>query len=99
MAQKNKRVSDAAFEYVKARFVTKGVVDLAGIAGCCTLLVMQLNSAQYEIPKAQARLKRQPEQRKRERFTAQETHQLLSTYRQMQMQLSPTKATCALSAR
>ena len=43
-------------------------MDLTGIARHCTLLVMQLKSAQYEIPKAQARLQRQPEQHKRELF-------------------------------
>jgi len=58
---KNKRVSDVTFDRVKARFGTKGVVDLAGIAGYYTLLAMQLNSAQYKLPKGQVGLKRLPE--------------------------------------
>ena len=58
---KNKQVSDVTFERVKARFGTKGVVDLTGIAGYYTLLAMQLNSAQYKIPNGQIGLKRLPE--------------------------------------
>ena len=58
---RNKRVSDITFERVKARFGTKGVVDLTGIAGYYTFLAMQLNSAQYKIPKGQVGLKRLPE--------------------------------------
>ena len=58
---KNKRVSDITFERVKTRFGTKGVVDLTGIAGYYTFLAMQLNSAQYKIPKDQIGLKRLPE--------------------------------------
>ncbi len=58
---KNKRVSDITFDRVKARFGTKGVVDLTGIAGYYTLLAMQLNSAQYKLPKGQVGLKRLPE--------------------------------------
>ena len=58
---RNKRVSDVTFDRVKARFGTKGVVDLTGIAGYYTFLAMQLNSAQYKIPKGQVGLKRLPE--------------------------------------
>lgn len=58
---KNKQVSDATFERVKARFGTKGVVDLTGIAGYYTLLAMQLNAARYQLPKGQVGLKRLPE--------------------------------------
>lgn len=58
---KNKRVSDVTFERVKARFGTKGVVDLTGIAGYYSFLAMQLNSAQYKIPKGEIGLKRLPE--------------------------------------
>ncbi|MDQ6628125.1 MAG: carboxymuconolactone decarboxylase family protein [Pseudomonadota bacterium] len=58
---RNKRVADATFNKVKARFGTKGVVDLNGIAGYYTFLAMQLNAAQYKIPKDQAGLKRLPE--------------------------------------
>ena len=58
---KNKQVSDVTFERVKARFGTKGVVDLTGIAGYYTFLAMQLNSAQYKLPSGQVGLKRLPE--------------------------------------
>jgi 4-carboxymuconolactone decarboxylase len=58
---KNKRVSDASFNRVKARFGDKGVVDLTGVAGYYTLLAMQLNAAQYKIPDSGAGLKRLPE--------------------------------------
>ena len=58
---KNKRVSDASFNRVKARFGGKGVVDLNGIAGYYTFLAMQLNVAQYKIGKDQVGLKRLPE--------------------------------------
>jgi len=58
---KNKRVADATFDRVKARFGTKGIVDLNGIAGYYTFLAMQLNSAQYKLPKEQMGLKRLPE--------------------------------------
>ena len=58
---KNKRVSDATFNRVSARFGDKGVVDLTGVAGYYTLLAMQLNAAQYKIPDGAAGLKRLPE--------------------------------------
>jgi 4-carboxymuconolactone decarboxylase len=45
---KKKRVSDATFERAKTRFGTKGVVDMAGIAGYYTFLAMQLNMANYQ---------------------------------------------------
>jgi 4-carboxymuconolactone decarboxylase len=45
---KKKQVSDATFEHAKARFGTKGVVDMAGIAGYYTFLAMQLNVANYQ---------------------------------------------------
>jgi 4-carboxymuconolactone decarboxylase len=45
---KKKQVSDATFERAKARFGTKGVVDMAGIAGYYTFLAMQLNMANYQ---------------------------------------------------
>jgi 4-carboxymuconolactone decarboxylase len=45
---KKKQVSDATFERAKARFGTKGVVDMAGIAGYYTFLAMQLNVANYQ---------------------------------------------------
>jgi len=58
---KNKRVSDATFNRVKARFGDKGVVDLTGVAGYYTFLAMQLNAAQYKIPADGVGLKRLPE--------------------------------------
>jgi len=45
---KKKQISDATFERAKARFGTKGVVDMAGIAGYYTFLAMQLNMANYQ---------------------------------------------------
>jgi 4-carboxymuconolactone decarboxylase len=36
-------------------------VDLTGIAGYYTLLAMQLNSAQYKLPKGQVGLRRLPQ--------------------------------------
>ncbi len=56
-----KRVSESTFNRVKARFGTKGVVDLTGISGYYTFLAMQLNAAQYKLPKGQVGLKRLPE--------------------------------------
>ena len=61
---KDKRVSDATFECVKAWFGAKGVVDLAGMTGMfgyCTFLAMPLNSAQHKIFKDQMGLKRLPQ--------------------------------------
>lgn len=57
---KNKQISDATFERAKSRFGTKGVVDLTGIVGYYTFLAMQLNAAQYQIPKDGTRLPRMP---------------------------------------
>lgn len=57
---KNKQVSDATFERAKSRFGTKGVVDMTGIAGYYTFLAMQLNTAQYQIPKDGTKLRRMP---------------------------------------
>jgi 4-carboxymuconolactone decarboxylase len=45
---KKKQVSDTTFERAKARFGTRGVVDMAGIAGYYTFLAMQLNMANYQ---------------------------------------------------
>ena len=57
---RNKQVSDATFERAKARFGTKGAVDLTGIVGYYTFLAMQLNAAQYPVPKEGIRLPRMP---------------------------------------
>jgi 4-carboxymuconolactone decarboxylase len=57
---RNKRVSDHTFARAERRFGRQGVVDLAGISGYYTLLAMELNAAQYEIPKDGKRLARFP---------------------------------------
>lgn len=56
----NKRVSDSTFGRVEKRFGKKGVVDLTGINAYYTLLAMQLNVAEYEIPKDGRKLPRFP---------------------------------------
>jgi 4-carboxymuconolactone decarboxylase len=56
-----KRVSDATFARVEARFGKKGVVDLVGINGYYTFLAMQMNTAQYALPKDGVKLPRLPE--------------------------------------
>ena len=58
---KNRRVSDATYQRVQARFGDKGVVDLTGIAGYYTFLAMQLNVARYKNPKDPGKLPRLPE--------------------------------------
>jgi len=57
----NKRVSDKTFERADRRFGKKGVVDLTGINAYYTLLAMQMNVAQYQVPKDASRLTRFPE--------------------------------------
>ena len=57
---RNKRVSDATFARAEKRFGKQGVVDLTGISGYYTLLAMQLNTAQYALPKDGVPLKRFP---------------------------------------
>ena len=59
---KNKRVSDVTFARAEKRFGKKGVVDLTGINAYYTLLAMQMNVAQYQIPKDGKKLPRFPEQ-------------------------------------
>lgn len=58
---RNKRVSDATFARAEKRFGKKGVVDLTGINAYYTLLAMQMNVAQYQVPKDAKRLSRFPE--------------------------------------
>ena len=58
---RNKRVSDRTFERAEKRFGKKGVVDLAGINSYYALLAMQLNVAQYQMPKDGKKLVRLPE--------------------------------------
>jgi 4-carboxymuconolactone decarboxylase len=58
---RNKRVSDRTFERAEKRFGKKGVVDLTGINAYYALLAMQLNVAQYPLPKDGKKLVRLPE--------------------------------------
>jgi len=57
---RNKRVSDDTFARAQKRFGSQGVVDVTGISGYYALLAMQLNVAQYEIPKDGKKLARFP---------------------------------------
>lgn len=57
---RTKQVSNRTFERAKARFGAKGIVDLTGITGYYTLLAMQLNAAQYAMPKDGKKLPRLP---------------------------------------
>ena len=57
---RHKRVSDRTFERAQKRFGAQGVVDLAGICGYYTLLAMELNAVQYEIPPDGHKLPRFP---------------------------------------
>jgi 4-carboxymuconolactone decarboxylase len=57
---KNKQISDATFERAKSRFGSQGIVDMTGIVGYYTFLSMQLNAAQYPIPKDGKKLPRMP---------------------------------------
>jgi 4-carboxymuconolactone decarboxylase len=58
---RNKRVSDRTFERADKRFGKKGVVDLTGINAYYTSLAMQMNAAQYQIPKDGKKLARFPD--------------------------------------
>jgi len=52
--------TDTTFSRVEKRFGKQGVVDLTGINGYYTLLAMQLNVAQYQVPKTAKKLERFP---------------------------------------
>lgn len=58
--QHNKRVSDVTFNRVEKRFGKKGTVDLTGIVAYYTLLAMELNVAQYQLPADGKKLERFP---------------------------------------
>ena len=58
---RNKRVSDWTFERAEKRFGKRGVVDLTEINAYYALLAMQLNVAQYPMPKDGKKLVRFPE--------------------------------------
>jgi 4-carboxymuconolactone decarboxylase len=55
---KSKQISDATFDRAKARFGTKGVVDMTGIVGYYTFIAMQLNAAEYPAQKNGMKLPR-----------------------------------------
>jgi 4-carboxymuconolactone decarboxylase len=57
---RNKRVSDATFARADKRFGKQGVVDLTAINAYYTLLAMQMNVAQYELPAGGKKLERFP---------------------------------------
>lgn len=57
---KTKQISDATFDRAKARFGTKGVVDMTGIVGYYSFIAMQLNAAKYPAPKNGTKLPRIP---------------------------------------
>jgi 4-carboxymuconolactone decarboxylase len=58
---RNKRVSEYTYERAQKRFGNKGVVDLTGINAYYTLLAMQMNVAQYQVPDGAKKLVRIPE--------------------------------------
>jgi 4-carboxymuconolactone decarboxylase len=58
---RHKRVSDVTYERAQQRFGNKGVVDLTGINAYYTLLAMQMNMAEYPLPKDAQKLPRFPE--------------------------------------
>ena len=58
---RNKRVSDQTYQRAQERFGNKGVVDLTGINAYYTLLAMQMNVAQYQVPEDAQKLPRFPD--------------------------------------
>ncbi|WP_433867300.1 carboxymuconolactone decarboxylase family protein [Ralstonia wenshanensis] len=58
---RNKRVADGTYALAEKRFGNKGIVDMTGICGYYTLLAMEMNVAQYPVPKNAAKLARFPE--------------------------------------
>ncbi|MFT5644627.1 MAG: 4-carboxymuconolactone decarboxylase [Janthinobacterium sp.] len=58
---KNKRVSEHTYDRAQKRFGNKGIVDLTGINAYYTLLAMQMNVAQYQVPKDAKKLVRMPD--------------------------------------
>ena len=58
---RNKRVSDPTYDRAQKHFGNKGVVDLTGINAYYTLLAMQMNVAEYPLPKDAKKLPRFPE--------------------------------------
>lgn len=58
---RNKRVSDLTWGRAQKRFGNQGVVDMTGINAYYTLLAMQMNAAEYPLPKEAQKLPRFPE--------------------------------------
>jgi 4-carboxymuconolactone decarboxylase len=58
---RNKRVSDQTYQRAQERFGNKGIVDLTGINAYYTLLAMQMNVAQYQVPEDAQKLPRFPD--------------------------------------
>ena len=57
---RTRRVSDRSFARAEKRFGMQGLVDLTGVNACCTGLAMQLDMAQYGLPKDGKRLEQFP---------------------------------------
>jgi len=57
---RNRSVSDATYARAEKRFGRQGVVDMTAISGYYALLAMELNVAQYELPRDGKRLPRLP---------------------------------------
>ncbi len=57
---KNKHVSDYTYARAEKRFGKQGVVDLTAINAYYTSLAMQMNAAEYQVPKDAKRLQRFP---------------------------------------
>ncbi len=58
---RTKRVSNESFANIEQRFGKQGAVDLAGIVGYYSFLALELNMAQYRVPKDGTPLPRFPE--------------------------------------
>ncbi|OZB31998.1 MAG: 4-carboxy muconolactone decarboxylase [Ferrovum sp. 34-44-207] len=57
----NKQVSDDTYDLVEKRFGQQGAVDLTGIIGYYSLLALEMNMAQYPLPKNGTPLPRLPD--------------------------------------
>ncbi|MCC6067997.1 carboxymuconolactone decarboxylase family protein [Ferrovum sp. PN-J185] len=59
----NKQVSNTTYSAIEKHFGKKGAVDLAGIVGYYSFLALEMNMAQYPLPKDGVSLPRFPENR------------------------------------
>lgn len=57
---RNKSVSNDTYRRAEKRFGKQGIVDMTAISGYYTLMAMELNVAQYEMPKDGRKLVRLP---------------------------------------